>query len=457
MRENAHEGCLKLELKLGHMKRTRDVKEQMSTKQLQIAQRARKFEGEGLTNLHQFIDEGLLKKSYQCLNKNSSPGVDDKCWFKYTGEAVYRIPELLTEFKSGRYKAPPVRRVHIPKGKKGTRPLGIPTIEDKILQEGVRRVLTPIYETEFKEFSFGFRSGYSAHQAIDYMFDKVSFKRLHYIIDADIKDYFGSIDHGFLRQFLDRRVKDGVIRRMIDKWLKAGILEDKQLHYPRSGTPQGGVISPLLSNIYLHYVLDEWFSQQIQPLLSGRSFIVRYADDFVLGFENASDARRVMKVLPKRFNKYNLELHPDKTRLISLNNKRGTDERSFDFLGFTHYLGKSRKGNKVLKRKTSSKKFSLALIKMNSWIKQNRHKRLKQLIPELNAKLRGYYNYYGIIFNSKSIRSFYYLVTRILHKWLNRRGGKPAWNWQKYQKLIRQWQPLLKPKIYHKYLKAKPV
>lgn len=457
MKGDFHKGCLKPELKLGNIKRTRGVKEQMSTKQLQIAQRARKFKGEGLTNLHQFIDEGLLKKSYQGLNKNSSPGVDDKCWYEYTGEAIYRLPELLSEFKSGRYKAPSIRRVYIPKGKKGTRPLGIPTIEDKILQESVRRVLTPIYEEEFKDFSFGFRSGYSAHGAIDYMFQKVSFEGLHYIIDADIKDYFGSIDHGKLREFLDRRVKDGVIRRMIDKWLKAGILEDEQLYYPRSGTPQGGIISPLLSNIYLHYVLDEWFSEQIQPLLSGKSFIVRYADDFVLGFESATDARRVMKVLPKRFSKYSLELHPEKTRLISLKSKRGEGRRSFDFLGFTHYLGKSRKGNRVLKRKTSSKKFSLALSKMNRWIKQNRHKRLKELIFELNVKLRGHYNYYGITFNIRGIQIFYYQVTWLLYKWLNCRGGRPVWNWRQLRMLIDNWIPLLKPKLYHSYLKAKPV
>jgi group II intron reverse transcriptase/maturase len=429
----------------------------MSTKEFQIAERARKFKGEALTNLHQFIDEGLLWKSYRGLNKNSSPGVDDKCWHSYTGEASYRIPELLSEFKRGKYKAPPIRRVHIPKGNKGTRPLGIPTIEDKVLQESVRKILTPIYEEDFKEFSFGFRSEYSAHGAIDYMFKQVSFKGLHYIIDADIKDYFGSIDHGILRIFLDRRVKDGVIRKMIDKWLKAGILEDEQLSYPREGTPQGGIISPLLSNIYLHYVLDEWFTEEIQPLLSGKSFVVRYADDFVLGFENAKDAQRVMKVLPKRFNKYSLELHPEKTRIISLKNKRDEGHRSFDFLGFTHYLGKSRKGNRVLKRKTSSKKFTLALNKTYDWIKRNRDKRLKELIPELNAKLRGHYNYYGITFNTKGIQSFYYRVTQILYKWLNRRGGKPVWNWTRFRKLINNSIPLVKPQLYHSYLNVKPV
>ena len=429
----------------------------MSTEELQIAERARKYKQEALTNLHQFIDEKLLHKCYLNLNKNSSPGVDGKYWHNYSLESQFRIPELLVEFKSGKYKAPLVRRVYIRKGKTGKRPLGIPTIEDKILQESVRKILTPIYEEDFKDFSYGFRSGRSAHQAIEYMFKEVGFKGLHYIIDADIKNYFGSINHGLLREFLDRRVKDGVIRKMIDKWLKAGILEGKQLSYPEDGTPQGGIISPLLSNIYLHYVLDEWFSEQIQPLLTGKSFIVRYADDFVLGFENASDVARVMKVLPKRFEKYKLELHPDKTKIVNLHSKRGEGNRSFDFLGFTHYLGKSRKGKAILKRKTSSKKLTLALNKVQDWIKHNRHMKLKDLIPVLNVKLRGHYNYYGITFNSRGINSYYEQVKRSLQKWLNRRGGKPVWNWDRFNKLIKEWMPLFKPRIYHSYLSAKPI
>jgi group II intron reverse transcriptase/maturase len=347
--------------------------------------------------------------------------------------------------------------VYIDKGKTGKRPLGIPTIEDKVLQESVRSVLTPIYEEDFKSFSYGFRRGHSTHQAIEYMFKEVSFKGLHYIIDADIKNYFGSINHGLLREFLDRRVKDGVIRKMLDKWLKAGILEDNQLSYPKEGTPQGGLVSPLLSNIYLHYVLDEWFTEEIQPQLSGKSFIVRYADDFVLGFENPKDVDRVLKVLQKRFEKYKLELHAEKTKVINLKSKRGEGIRSFDFLGFTHYLGKSRKGKLVLKRKTSSKKFTVALNRVYDWIKANRHRKLKELIPELNAKIRGHYNYYGMTFNDKGLYKYYLEVKRFLYKWLNRRGGRSVWNWARFTKLTEKWMPLQKPKIYHSYLKANPV
>lgn len=434
----------------------------MLTHELQIArrggqaERAKKYKQEALTNLHQFIDEDLLKKSYHSLNKNSSPGVDGKFWHNYSLESQFRFPELLGEFKSGKYQAPNIRRVYIPKGKTGKRPLGIPTIEDKILQESVRRVLTPLYEEDFKDFSYGFRRGYSAHQAIDYMFKEVSFKKTYHIIDADIQNYFGSIDHGILREILARRMKDGVIDRMIAKWLKAGILEGKQLTYPKEGTPQGGVISPLLSNIYLHHVLDEWFSEETQPLLKGRSFIVRYADDFVLGFEYAEDAKRVMCVLSKRFAKYKLVLHPDKTKLINLDSKeRGN--RSFDFLGFTHFLGSTRQGKLVLKRKTSSKKLTVSITKVGEWIKRNRHRKLKEVIYELNMKLRGHYAYYGITFNYRSLNSFRRQVENLLHKWLNRRGGKPSWHWERFVKLITEWYPLFKPKIYHSYQSAKPI
>lgn len=429
----------------------------MSTVELQIAERARNHKQEALTNVSQFIDVAMLESSYQNLNKNSSPGVDGKFWHNYSLEPQFRLPELLAEFKKGSYVSPSIRRAYIPKGKTGKRPLGIPTIEDKILQESVRRVLTPIYEEDFKDFSFGFRRGYSAHKAIDFLFKEVSFKGLHYVIDADIKNYFGSIDHAILREFLDQRVVDSVIRKMINKWLKAGILEDKQLSYPRSGTPQGGLISPLLSNIYLHYVLDEWFEGQIQPLLTGESSIIRYADDFVLCFANSTDAERVMKVLPQRFEKFKLELHPDKTKIVNLKSRRGGGDRSFDFLGFTHYLSKSTKGKVVLKRKTSSKKLTLALCKIQDWIKNNRHRKLNELIPELNVRLRGHYNYYGITFNGKGVNSYFGQVQRILHKWLNRRGGKPVWNWVRFNQLIKEWLPLFKPKLYHSYQRAKPV
>jgi group II intron reverse transcriptase/maturase len=428
---------------------------EMSTVEQRIAERSRKFSNEPLTNLSQFITPEELYTEFRKLNKYSSRGTDGENWFDYALEIKERLPKLIDEFKSGSYKAPSIRRVYIPKGKTGKRPLGIPTIEDKVLQSGVRKVLEPVYEEIFKDFSYGFRPHRSCHRAIDSLFHKVSFGGMRYIIDADIQDYFGSINHGILREFLDHRVKDGVIRKMLDKWLKAGILEEKQMSYPKAGTPQGGIISPLLSNIFLHYVLDVWFSEDIQPRLKGKSFIVRYADDFVLGFENAEDANRVMEVLPKRFGKYDLHLHPEKTRIINLN-KMERGNRSFDFLGFTHYIGKSKKGKTILKRKTSQKKFTNAINTLGEWIMKNRHSDLKVLINEINAKLRGHYNYYGITFNSRSIANFYLQVKKLLYKWLNRRGGKPKWRWERLTMLLKHWYPLLRPKIYHSYLSAKP-
>lgn len=427
----------------------------MSTVELQITERAKKFKGEALHSLYPFIDATMLQESYNKLNRQSAKGIDGKTWQQYGLELPERQEGLLEEFRTGRYKAPAIRRVYIPKDKHSRRPLGIPTIEDKVLQESVRRVLNPIYEEDFKPFSYGFRSGRSPHQAIEHLFREVSFGKMHYIIDADITDFFGSINHGVLRDFLDKRVKDGVIRKMIDKWLKAGVMESGNISYPEHGTPQGSVISPLLSNIYLHYVLDEWFSEQIQPLLKGKSFIVRYADDFVLGFTDKSDAERVMAVLPKRFANYGLTLHAEKTKLIDLNSKRGGNGRSFDFLGFTHFLSRTLKGYMVLKRKTSSKRLTRAILNVSNYIQKNRHMKLRDLIAALNVKLRGHYNYYGVTFNSWSIERFHKMVRILLFKWLNRRGGKVKLNWKMFSDQIIKYSPLLLPVIKHSYRSLK--
>jgi group II intron reverse transcriptase/maturase len=423
----------------------------MSTVKLQIAERVRKHPKEALHNLHGFIDEAILLESYNSLNKQSSSGVDGETWDTYGNDIMPKLSELLHTFREGRFRAPNIRRVYIEKDNGKMRPLGIPTIEDKVLQSSVKNVLEPIYEAIFKPFSYGFRPERSQHQAIEYMFHEVQGKGIRYIIDADIQNYFGTINHSHLRSFLDHRVKDGIIRKMLNKWLKAGVLEDKQLSYPQEGTPQGGIISPLLSNIYLHYVLDVWFEEQIQPRLTGKSFIVRYADDFILGFTDFEDAQRVLQVLPKRFGKYNLTLQSDKTKMIDLKSKRGCTGRSFDFLGFTHFLAKSQKGHMVLKRKTNKEKLTKAIVKIGHWIKQHRHMKLQKLIAELNIKLRGHYSYYGITFNSKGINSFFDQVKRLLFKWLNRRGGKQIY-WVYYSMLVNKWLPLFKPRIYHSYL-----
>ena len=428
----------------------------MSTVEEQIAARSRKHRGEALTNLHQFIDEGYLLESFYKLNNASSAGVDGENWQAYENNLSERIPSLLSRFKGRTYKAPNIRRVYIPKGDGGQRPLGIPTVEDKLLQTAVSGILNPIYEQEFYPCSWGFRKGYRIHDAIRKLNKEVSYRGKRYIIDADIEDFFGSIDHQHLRSFLDERIKDGVLRRMIDKWLKAGILESGQTRYPTQGTPQGGTISPLLSNIYLHHVLDKWFNEEIRPLLTGSSFELRYADDFILGFSNKRDAERVMKVLPKRFAKYGLRLHPEKTRIVELGGNKREERDTFDFLGFTHYMGKSRKGRMILKHKTMSKRKRRALQSIHEWIKANRHCHITHLIVKLNQKLRGHYGYYGITYNWRSLREVYYHVRIMLKKWLNRRGGKRRMNWDHFSKIVDSWCPLAQPRIVYSYSRAKP-
>lgn len=248
---------------------------------MQIAARARKYPGEALTNLHEFINVEMLNICFDSLNKKGASGVDGEKWIDYNKRRQERIPQLLTAFKSGVYRAPHIRRVLIPKGEGKYRPLGLPTLEDKLLQTSVTRVLTPVYEEIFYACSYGFRPGKSQHQALEELSREVSVNRMRYIIDADMQNYFGSINHPCLREFLDLKIKDGVIRKMIDKWLKAGIFENGKVTYPTERTPQGGSLSPLLSNVYLHYVLDTWFKEQIQPLLMGGNFIIRKADDEV--------------------------------------------------------------------------------------------------------------------------------------------------------------------------------
>jgi len=423
----------------------------MSTIDLQIAERARNYPDEPLTNLHGFIDEALLYESLEALNKTGAPGVDGQSWRAYHEDQYGRIPELLEAFKSGHYRAPKIRRTYIPKGNGKWRPLGLPTVEDKVLQSGVSRVLTPVYEQLFYPNSYGFRPGKSQHQALEHLFGAVSFEGMCYVIDADMANYFGSIDHGWLRTFLDHRIKDGIIRRMIDKWLKAGILEAGRVSYPKEGTPQGGIISPLLSNIYLHYVLDEWFIETIQPWLKGRSELIRYADDFLLLFAHRSDAERVMAVLGKRLGQYGLSLNREKTHLVELLDRKGPSRGSFDFLGFTHYMGRSRKGHRILKRKTSKKKLKASLQRMNQWIRSHRDLPIEYLIGQLNRKLQGYYGYYGITFNARALTYYHHQIRQMLYKWLSRRGAHKPMSWEVFEERILHYHPLQPPRIIHRF------
>ena len=373
---------------------------------------------------------------------------------EYEENLEANLESLLDRFKSGRYRAPAVRRVYIPKDGKGkkTRPIGIPTLEDKVLQRAVLMALEPIYEHDFLDCSYGFRPEHSAHQALEGLWQNLMDIGGGWVIDMDIQNFFGSVDWSRLRSFLDQRVRDGVIRRAIGKWLNAGVLEEGAVWHPEEGTPQGGVISPLLSNIFLHEVLDTWFENEVKPLLNGRAFVVRYADDALLGFEREDDMKRVLAVLSKRFDKYGLTLHPEKTRVVDFHRPSWSSKpvkgQSFDMLGFTHYWGRSRKGRWVVKRKTASGRLSRAVKRIGQWCRAHRHDSVAEQHKKLNQKLRGHYGYYGVTGNARALGRFHRMVERLWRKWLNRRSRKAHMIWEKFKHLLRHY-PLAPPRVVH--------
>jgi len=435
------------------MARTSD-REVISTKQKKIAKLAQIEPKLTLKTLAHHIDVSWLYDAYRRTRKDGAVGVDEVDAKQYAANLRENLETLHEKFKSGLYRAPAVRRVHIPKEGAGeqTRPIGIPTLEDKILQRAVVMALEPIYEEDFLDCSYGFRPGRSAHQAVEALWQVLTSIEGGWVIDLDIQSFFDSVDREKLRTILDQRVRDGVIRRAIGKWLKAGVMEEGKIWYPERGTPQGGVISPLLSNIYLHEVLDVWFHDMVQPVMRGRCFMVRYADDAVMGFELEDDARRVLAVLAKRFGKYGLTLHPKKTRLVDFRRPRrdcklGRDH-SFDMLGFTHYWGKSRKGRWTVKRKTAKGRFSRSLKRISRWCRQNRHQRVTDQREGLNRKLHGHYSYYGVTGNMRALSSFRRQVERLWRKWLSRRSRKAHLNWEKFQRLLKH-HPLAPPRVVH--------
>jgi group II intron reverse transcriptase/maturase len=370
------------------------------------------------------------------------------------------LQSLLDRAKSGTYVAPPVRRVHIPKAGSATetRPLGIPTFEDKVLQRAVVMVLEAIYEQDFLDYSYGFRPGRSAHQALDTLWHQTMAMGGGWILDVDIRRSFDTIDHGHLRDFLKRRVRDGVLLRLIGKWLNAGVLEDGCVTHPETGSPQGGVVSPLLSNLFLHYVLDEWFAQEVRPRLRGTSFLIRYADDFVMGFSHEEDARRVLAVLPKRFAKYGLTIHPEKTRLVpferpesvpaATDTERRTPPGTFDLLGFTHFWSRSLRGNWVVKRKTARSRLSRGLKSLSQWCRQSRHLPVAAQHQTLCQKLVGHFAYYGITGNSVALSLFRHLATGIWRRWLSRQRRDGTIPWSEFDRLLKRY-PLPPPIAIH--------
>lgn len=430
----------------------------VSTKLERIAKLAKERPNVALTTLAHHIDVEWLREAYRRTRKDGAPGVNDQSAEQYAEQLEGNLRQLLDHAKDGSYRAPPVRRVHIPKGDGSqTRPIGIPTFEDKVLQRAVTMLLEAVYEQSFYDFSYGFRPGRSAHQALEALRNATMEMRGGWIVEVDIKKFFDTIDHARLREILHRRVRDGVLLRLIGKWLNAGVLEGNTLEYPDEGTPQGGVISPLLANVYLHEVLDEWFVRDVRPGLHGQATLVRYADDFVFIFEREDDATRILEVLPERFGKYGLELHPDKTRMVEfLRPSRDVNDDddgpgTFDLLGFTHYWAKSLKGNNVVKRKTAKDRFRRALRRVYEWCRLNRHKPVAEQHATLKKKLEGHYRYYGLPTNASALKTFRYRVALAWWKWLSRRSQKARLTVAAMTRLIARY-PLPGPRIGNRQL-----
>jgi group II intron reverse transcriptase/maturase len=412
------------------------------------------------TSLAYLMDSDWLHEAYRRTRKDGATGVDGQTAQDYEKDLEANLRSLLDRAKSGTYRAPPVRRVHIPKGGSATetRPIGIPTLEDKILQRAVVLLLGPIYEQDFYDCSYGFRPGRSAHQALEGLWKQTMDSHGGWILEVDIRKFFDTLDHAHLRAFLQRRVRDGVLTRLIGKWLNAGVLEDGAVTYSPTGSPQGGVVSPVLSNIYLHYVLDEWFEREVKPRLRGRAYLIRYADDFVMGFSHEADARRVLAVLPLRFAKYGLALHPDKTRLIPFREPpraadgkgegSGTPAGTFTLLGFTHYWGRSFRGNWVVKRKTAASRLSRALRGIAVWCRLNRHRPIGEQQQTLSQKLRGHFAYYGITGNHSGLACFRLGVVRCWRKWLSRRDRQRRLGWDQFNRLLERY-PLPLARVVH--------
>jgi RNA-directed DNA polymerase len=425
----------------------------VSTKLQQIAEQAVENPERVFTSLIHQIDVDFLKEAYRRTNKKAAPGLDGKTAKEYAVNLDENLQALHERMRSGQYKAPPVKRVWIDKEDGSKRPIGIPEIEDKIVQRAVAMLLEAVYEQDFHEFSYGFRTGRSPHQALHELREQCLNQNISWIIDADISGFFDNLGHSEMREIIKLRVNDGGIIRTIGKWLNAGVVDGETLSYPEQGSPQGGVVSPILSNIFLHHVLDDWYVKEVKPRLKGCSFLIRFADDFVIGCELEEDARRVMAVLPKRFERFGLTIHPEKTRLVSFgkpprDQKRDKGKGTFDFLGFTHYWTRSRSGNWVIKRKTARKRLHRALTRAWNWCRQHRHESLKQQYRMLCLKLQGHYQYYGIRGNIRMMKKLYWYVVNAWWYWLSRRSHKGKITWEKFE-LFQRIYPLPPPKITH--------
>lgn len=410
------------------------------------------------TSLAHLLNVEYLRDCYKSLNRNKAVGIDNVSWEEYGRNLDENLMQLVTRLKRKKYKPIAARRVYIPKSETEKRPLGISALENKIVERGITWILESIYEQDFLNCSYGFRPKRNGHQALKELNDLIMFQPVNHIVEADIKGFFDNVSHEKLMECIRIRIKDTTLLNLIKKFLKAGYIDDGVLVKSDTGTPQGSILSPMLANIFLHYVLDTWFKKMVKSRVRGYCEIVRYADDFVCAVRYAEDARRIERGLQNRFNKYGLEIHPTKSRNISFGrfewkNAKSQNRRAntFDFLGFTHYCDRSRKGSFKVGRKTSRKKYSAKCRAMNTWLKAIRNQvKTKEWWKILKAKLRGHFQYYGVSENYNGIVRFYKFTLRVVRKWMNRRSQKRKMNWDRFTKYLEHY-PLPKPKIVHSF------
>ncbi|MDQ7061862.1 MAG: group II intron reverse transcriptase/maturase [Sulfurimonas sp.] len=409
-------------------------------------------------SLAHHLNVEFLKDCYNNLARNKAVGIDKVSWQDYNSNLDENLRKLVQRLKNKSFRPLPAKRVYIPKGNSETRPLGISTIENKIVESGISQILQSIYEMDFLDCSYGCRPKRNTHQALNQIDTTIMSKPVNHIVEADIKGFFDNVNHNMLIEFLNIRIKDSSLIFLIKRFLKAGYIDDNLLIKTDVGTPQGSIFSPLLANIFLHYVLDTWFEKEVKTHIRGYCELVRYADDFVCLVQYKDDANKIVSALYKRFNKYGLTLHPDKTRVFSFGRfERGNSQNknrkanTFDFLGFTHFSDKTRKGYFKVGRKTAMKKFRAKIKELNIWLKQ-----IRNLVPTkewwkiLQAKLRGHFQYYGVSGNFPSIKRYYSLALKMVHKWLNRRSQKKSMSWSKLYNYLTLY-PLPQPSIKHNF------
>ena len=408
------------------------------------------------TALANLLNEEYLTECYQELKKGKAPGVDGRTLESYTEKEIQEvIKETVSKMKRKRYNPKPVKRTLIEKLNGKLRPLGIPIVVDKIVQQGIKKILEAIYEPIFMNFSYGFRPNRSCHQALKAVHTMVMTKPINWIIDIDIKGFFDNVDHQWMIDCLNQKIGDKNFRSLIIKFLKAGVVEDGKYSKTEKGTPQGGIISPVLANIYLHYVLDIWFEYRLKKEIAGYTEMIRYADDFIIGVQTKQEAEQILKEIKVRLKKFKLEVSAEKTKIIEFGryakenakNRGKAKPDTFDFLGFTHYVSISNRGNFLMKVKTNRKRMNSSLKEMNQWLRKVRSKhKIKDVWTILESKLRGHFNYYGISSNDKEMQNFYYRTTLLTYKWMNRRSQKKSYNWNSFNKYLNK-HPLPKPAL----------